>query len=108
MKKALILILALAAYLNIGWALGTYFYDEVARKIPESVVSQILSGPRNVLSQSDRPAHMMIGRTSTQVFWSILWPALTLLIGVLWLFYGIYYLLWLVFAGGIVKLLGLA
>ena len=42
--KVILSIFAIAAYLNIGWALGTYTYDNVVYTTPKTVTAKIMAG----------------------------------------------------------------
>lgn len=100
-------IIGLAAYLNIGWAMGTYFYDNVDSPQAQTTMSaKILAGPEGWVSRDSHKTKMQ-----RQVVFSILWPlAICAIIG-MWVLWTIGYIfvlfLWLIFAGGIAKLTGI-
>lgn len=111
-KTGLVLawVLGIALYLNTGFAFTNYFDKHVMcpSERDGSVLEGILSGPKAVIvskdcQKSDRAVHIAV-----MVFFSILWPTALVFIAVLWFLYGFFFAVWLIFAGGIVKLLGLA
>ena len=105
-------LLALALYLNFGWYFVGYYEGHVICDYAKdgSTIEKILSSPRNLLYRGNKvdciEGKGITNDDSSHFFVSSLWPIL-IIIGVFgWLFYGIYIALWLIFAGGIVKLLG--
>lgn len=122
MKKVvlwMVAVLALAVYLNIGWAFGTYMYNNVHYTVPKSFTAKVLAGPHSILSEPDTPENKKPSPLVDQVALSIIWPVV-IVIGpivvwtiyaicyIVWLIvYGVYWTLWIVFAGGLAKLFGI-
>ncbi len=112
-------ILGVALYLNIGWAIGTYYHENVKYTIQKTTTAKIAAGGWAIYSRvevEDKSSLQL-----EQVEFSLVWPAFVVMIGFSWLAFGAwkllvfvwwlaywlaYKLLWLVFAGGIAKLLG--
>lgn len=108
--RILLGVLALATYLNIGWAFGTYSHEKVCYAPTEELVTipqRILAGPGEVFAANKERTKSLV---VDQLFYSFLWPLIILLYITMWTGYGAYcvitWLLWLIFAGGIAKLLG--
>ncbi len=101
--KILLLIAILAVYLNFGWMMGAYYADHGLPKAEQGVTTlgKFICGPNAWMSNESG------SRLSWCVMSSICWPFGMVICGVSWIVYGIYYLLWFIFAGGIVKTLGL-
>jgi len=108
--KWVLIIVGLTVYLNTGWALGTYHYNNVSHKSVESrnIFDKFLAGPGY---RAHPPGTAVEGHQVSlfrnQVTTSFIWPIVILMITSSWIIYFGYYLLWLIFAGGIAKLLGL-
>ena len=100
--KIAIVIALVAVYLNIGWAMGTYYHYNILGHEPQNFVQKIFCGGWTVFSYAQKST--LLG---DQIFGMLVWPILLLFSFGSWLCYGIYYFLWLIFAGGIAKLLGL-
>ncbi len=114
-KKVLIGVVALAVYLNVGWALGTYYHDSIFQKTPAelSIGQHIMAGWGG---RGD--GYFVRGACSTltaQRVFSFFWPLVPVLVvlvswcvaGIYYAGWGVYYTLWFIFAGGGAKLLGL-
>lgn len=102
-------LLGLAVYLNIGWVIGTYYYDNINFVNPSEIetdTEKFMAGP-NVLFNYDKSLKHQNTKIGEQIMYSVLWPILIIFIIICWIFYGLYFLLLLIFAGGIAKLLGL-
>lgn len=103
--KILLFVALAALYLNIGWTLGTYYHNHVLYNAPETIAQTIAKGAGSFLSPSDISSLLY-----DQLLLMFVWPFITVLVAGSWilagLFYVGYYLLWLVFGGGIAKLLG--
>lgn len=100
---AIMLIMIAAIYLNIGWAFGTYVSGHLsvgADQTQYNAFEKFLLGPNGV----------MFGGTATlqsfQIFLALLWPLWFTILIISWVCSIIYTMLWLIFAGGIAKLLG--
>ncbi|HEY4523890.1 MAG TPA: hypothetical protein VJK04_03410 [Candidatus Paceibacterota bacterium] len=105
-------VIALAFYLNIGWALGTYFHVYIFGMKPETFWQKMWGGGYTIWNY---PPHMNSLRFD-QILVSICLPLHLIIIVASWLVYILVYIinrllrfiifiLWLIFAGGIVKLL---
>lgn len=101
MKKAILITLCLAIYLNIGWAFGTYMHKNVLTHEPQTVYQYFWSGAGDFVTHHDIHDNYQI-----QIHMMIIWPLTVVIIIASWICYGIYYILWLIFAGGIAKLFG--
>jgi len=116
MKKFLkwtLAILTLAVYLNIGWAFGTYYTNNVIYAEPDGFVAQIAAGGWAILSDADTYSDVdKLEQDKSddlllfQILFSTLWPIVFLVIGGTWLTFGAWKLFWLLFAGGIAKSFG--
>ena len=101
LKIAVWCIVGLALYFNIGWAIAMYAQGNLMVGMEETTVAQkILRGPANFeLGFGDKSLYLAKGL----FLW---WPIYLLIIAVAWIGYIAYLFLWLVFGGGVVKLLG--
>ncbi|MDP1688526.1 MAG: hypothetical protein Q8L47_00110 [bacterium] len=108
-------VIALTFYLNFGWHLIEYYEGHILcdyardggifeKILNDPLISdKINAGGSNICAEeseriaNNRAAHFVM---------SAVWPILIGFCAIGWLLYGIYYSLWLIFAGGIVKLLG--
>lgn len=113
-------LLLLAAYLNIGWAIGTYEHNHILGKTPETFWQEAWQGGFGVFSglkTTEKNFAVQVNLGFQQIFFSFFWPLL--IIGILvswivygclillyWLWYAAVYFMWLIFAGGIAKILG--
>ena len=115
--KAVVIILGVAIYLNIGWAFGGYYYENVHYVSPRTATAKVVAGGLGLFSQTEMSQDVRHSRTGDQVMLSIIWPVLISCIAVSWFIFGVwklgafaalvvYRLLWLIFAGGIAKTLG--
>ena len=112
-----IVMVVMTVYFNTGWAIGTYIYNHVQYvnppEIETTIVDKFLAGPKNMMStnykNSDQNRWTAL---EMQTIFSLFWPLGIIFITASWLVYGIalflYFSFWFVFAGGMVKLLGLA
>lgn len=101
-------LFGLAVYLNIGWVIGTYNYDNIKVVNPSEIdtaAEKFMAGP-NILFNYGTLKHPD-NKLGEQIVCSILWPIIILFIIICWIFYGLYFLFFLIFVGGIAKLLGL-
>lgn len=111
--RAVAIIVGVAIYLNIGWAIGTYYRNYIFGHTPQTFWQTVWTG--------GYPAIMNTGNSSPlsdQIFLMVVWPLLAgVLVPFTWAVYAIYslvvlvwhaivYILWLAGAGGIAKLLG--
>lgn len=100
MKKVLIAILILTVYLNIGWALGTYYHNDIFKQgvttqKPQTITQKSLCGGGEFFS-------ICGGNTLLfdQVLMMFFWPFFLFIALLSWV-------IWLIFAGGVAKLLGI-
>jgi len=109
--KFLLVIFCLMVYLNIGWHLGTYMFENVLYVTPETGWAHFWAGGWDFRSQPERPLEFRTTLISENILVSIAWPVV--LAGVLlsWVVFGVVtvlvwiwelllFLLWLIFAGG--------
>lgn len=112
MKKKLIkiflVIIGITVYLDTGWALGTFYVSNVmggvsCEKSSSVLICKAASGGWNFLNSGD-PTPKDNFRIAA---FSVLWPLFITLSVASWAAYGLCQLLWFIFAGGVVKLIGL-
>lgn len=96
MKKVLIAILILTVYLNIGWALGTYYHNDIFGHKPQTLTQKVLCGGGEFFAIVASNSPLLTNQCTIMFFWPIL------LSGVLFT-----WVIWLIFAGGVAKLLGI-
>ncbi len=108
MKKLLIVLLALTLYANIGWMVGSYYYNNVLTTPDEKLTTlgKIAAGGWSYISRPDGSKDNSKG--SAIFLFGIIWPIGLIVITTSWIIYYIYYIGWFIFAGGAAKLLGLA
>ena len=124
MKKVLavsVFVIGLAIYLNIGWALGTYYHnniDYIDRSELKTIPAKFWAGsdllPMNTAG-SDTPESQRMSLLEEQVISSIIWPLFVITTLISWVikiisivFTAFLWLLKLIFWGGLARLLGLA
>lgn len=110
--RAVAIIVGVAIYLNIGWAIGTYYHTYIFGHEPQTFWQVVWKGGFHSIDGGEQ---LLL---ANQILLMFFWP---LLVGVLmpitWVIYAIYhlamlvwhaivYVLWLAGAGGIAKLLG--
>jgi len=99
-------ICVLALYLNFGWAIGTYYLHNIVETKREgfTCMQRILAGWRNVTCIRGGDTICYNNPTSfILTVWSIVWLSILAITSISWIVGGIYYLLKLIFAGGIAK-----
>ena len=96
----LIIVIGLAIYCNIGWALGTYAIVH-SNNPTGTLFETLLFGPQHVTTVNTAAP------TAAVISFMLLWPIIVLFIIAVWFFYGLYALAWFIFAGGIAKALGI-
>ncbi len=111
MKKILLIVVGITVYLNIGWVIGTFYLNVVNIPCEKSSSVWICKAAVGPWRSSDSDHSL---QKSTRVIdiidffvATVIWPVLIMISIVLWISYGFVQLLWLIFAGGVVKLLGL-
>lgn len=101
--RIFLLVLTVTIYLNFGWMMGAYYSDHAGLATPE----KITTFGKFMMGADDRSSD-----NTTKISWcilsSFLWPVGVFITLISWIIYGCYYIGWFVFAGGAVKLLGLA
>lgn len=110
-RIVLIILFLLAAYLNIGWAIGTYYHNYIIGKTPQTFWQNVWSGGFNLFETVNTDTLQ-----KDQIFFMFVWPIalfilLSWIVYGLWLFiyyyaFGVYCILWFIFAGGVAKLFG--
>ncbi len=111
MKKFLIVVVCLAVYLNIGWALGTYYHNNILTKKSSELTTFTQKALAGAFLGEEYTFFWTkdLGNTKKdlllrdQVCVSILWPLPVLCALILWVAKGIWIF---VFTGGIAKLFG--
>lgn len=111
--RAVAIIVGVAVYLNIGWAIGTYYHNYIFGHTPQTFWQTVWKGgyPAIINTVYDSPLY-------DQILSMFAWPLLGLISVLLWVVrfaqIGTIYFVWLVsyifkliFAGGIAKLLGI-
>jgi hypothetical protein len=101
--KILLVIIGITVYLNFGWMMGAYYADHGLPKAEQGITTlgKFMTGPGGWMSNEK----------GSRLWWcalsSIGWPIGVAFNIISWVFYGVYYAGWFIFAGGIVKTLGL-
>lgn len=90
---AVLIVIGVALYLNFGWWYGDFMYK--ANSGPDSFLKTLVT------------VDGALGWNSNNAFHSFVWPFSIVLNATGWAVKGFLYLLWLIFAGGIVKGSGL-
>ena len=102
-KKVILVVVAVALYLNAGWALGTYYHNHVLYQSPQTVIQIIAKGGWEFFTGTN------CSLIKDQIVFMFCWPLLMIALVITWMVYLVVYLayqlLWLWFAGGIAKLL---
>mgnify|MGYP001580620174 FL=1 len=96
------ILVALTIYLNIGWTIGAYYETNILPHKPQTTWQTVWAGGFGFLAGNNPDAG------GFPIIAMLLWPTIVLIWLCSWLVFGLYYLGWLVFAGGVGKLLGLA
>ncbi len=114
-KKILILGVVITVYLNVGWAMGAYYRDNVTYTPKEKLtfVGKIAAGwDASMAGKNHKPGDW--SRQTDCAVSSVFWPSFPIVTGASWLAcsayyvgYAGYYVFWFIFAGGAAKLLGL-
>lgn len=106
-KRILAFTIGLPIYLNIGWAIETYCYNNVEYVEPSGLVAQFAAGGWGFVSDIDTPEEGRVSLRVKQIIMSIIWPIFLLVIVASWIIFIAVKLLWLFFAGGFAKLFGI-
>jgi len=102
---AVLAVIALMLYLNIGWVFATYFAEHILPHEPETLWQTFWAGGFGIFAGGNpHPYNNMIG------FYAIAttWPLIVLMILGSWIVEAGYFLFLLIFGGGLAKLIGLA
>ncbi len=100
-------IIGAAIYFNFGWMVMEY-YDKGAAKPKLKPFAKIAAGPRQIFFSSDKWEAGKRLNPFEKAIVNICWPMIIGSVALSWIIYGLYWLFWLIFAGGIVKLSKLA
>jgi hypothetical protein len=120
--KVIILAALLTAYLNIGWGFGGYI-DNIQTKKELTAFQKFICGPnRSFIDQKELSDNQKLwGNILGSVFWPLFAIVALVVVCCMWLIYGCYlgvlwagnmawiilkFLLWFIFAGGFMKLVG--
>ena len=114
MKKILLLVVGIAVYLNIGWAIGTFYVDRIAGVSCENLssIERAASGGWCVSHKIPYMGLNVTSQTSQIAVFSVTWPFYLICLAISWVIYWaveiVSWIAWLIFAGGAAKLFGLA
>ena len=104
-SRWILIAMLLVAYLNIGWAIGTYHLNYIVGQPPRTFWQSVWCGGFQFWESGIKGNPLVVQRTLM-----LTWPVWIVVAMVTWLIYFVYYsisyLLWLIFAGGFAKLLG--
>lgn len=102
--RFLVILFCLMLYANVGWHLGTYYYENVAYTVPQTVLAKSLSGGWSFLAKPDTPPALQDTLTTVRILYSILWPIVLFGMTISWIIFGAWnafcWLFWLIFQGG--------
>lgn len=101
-RFAMILV-AGAIYLNVGWAIGTYYHNYIFGHEPQTFWQQVWSakGVVSNLPGNNTPVPLY----HDQILFALFWPFQFCILLIMWCFHAMEWCFWLFF-GGIAKLLG--
>lgn len=100
--RAVLIVIGVAIYLNIGWAIGTYYHYYIFGYEPQTFWQVVWRGGYQTFSGV--VSHTLL---FDQIFFMFFWTVVVgLSVPISWVVYAIHNLLWLAGAGGIAKLLG--
>lgn len=112
--RPIMFFVAAAIYLNIGWAIGTYYHAHIFSHAPETFWQVVWRGGYGLINGGVVNDSLL----ASQIFLMFLWPAVVgALVPITWVIYALHrlavlvwhsivFFLWLSGAGGIAKLLG--
>lgn len=110
-RNGVIFTICLMLYLNIGWALGTYWNRVSTYEKPHNIVETFMQGGgKNWYcdAQSNPNCANPNDELANKVLSMFIWPIiLVFFIGGSWIVWLFYKGLWLIFAGGLAKLFGI-
>lgn len=112
--RAVMFVVIAAIYLNIGWAIGTYYHNYIFGHTPQTFWQTVWKGGYGSLNGGFGKESLLFD----QIFLMLVWPMLGFLVPTTWAVYAIHhfavlafhsmvFILWLIGAGGIAKLLGI-
>ncbi|MFA6407453.1 MAG: hypothetical protein WCV80_01970 [Candidatus Paceibacterota bacterium] len=100
-QKIFLIIIAATVYLNIGWAIGSYWVS-LEGTVPQTTFGKFLSGPINVLA-GEKAAIEAVNHSMWIFCYSFIWFIDFIWLSVTWI---IYFILWFIFWGGLARLMG--
>lgn len=114
-KKKIVLLWAVyaALYFNFGWITANYYTYKLPTIYKENptLVAKIAAGGWGILALDAPMKEGEVGTEVSSALRVLLWPLVVVLSFISWFLYGLggglYWLLWVMFWGGGVKLLGL-
>ncbi|MFA6365128.1 MAG: hypothetical protein WCW78_01875 [Candidatus Paceibacterota bacterium] len=95
--KWFFIVIAVAVYLNIGWAVD-YKWHELDGKKPVTVIEKFICGPSFVVNYS---ATFSYENVPPRLITILFWPIILIIMALVWIIYFIIF-------GGIARLAGLA
>lgn len=111
--RAVAIIVGVAIYLNVGWAVGTYYHNYIFKHTPQTFWQVVWKGGYQSINGgtvsfllADQILLMFTWPLLVGVFVPITWVVYAIHHFIMLIFHAIVYVLWLVGAGGIAKLLG--
>lgn len=115
--KGTIFIIGIVLYLNTGWSLYSWYENnelvfqsaDLVKSKPydsKTVLEKILTGP-DWWNDPVQPTYTPSDRIAARIIMMFLWPILFVIVGLTWLFHGVWLLFWLTFLGGLAKLIGI-
>ncbi len=105
-KILLVILITITLYANIGWVVGSYYYNNVLRTPCEKLTTlgKVAAGG---WSWVPLPSSGAFNFAAIFVF-GIIWPVGLAFVAASWIVYAAYYAVgWFIFAGGAAELLGL-
>lgn len=102
--KALLVLICITLYANIGWVVGSYYHHNVLRTPHEQLTTlgKVAAGAPVFATIPQKSDSVVVA-----VDFGIFWPVVLVIFAISWIVYFVYYAGWFIFAGGAVKLLGL-
>ncbi|MBU1178730.1 hypothetical protein KKB69_00060 [Patescibacteria group bacterium] len=99
-KLMLISAVLLALYLNTGWAVGTFYHNNVLTKATEELsgLAYVAAGASGFLAVGPRYSASLL---MSQVIFSVCWPFFLALSLGTWVVCGMYWILYFIFVGGL-------
>lgn len=113
--RFVMVLVAVAIYWNVGWAIGTYYHNYIWGHTPQTFWQTVWNGGYQILSgEAGRSKPLLEFQIIFMFFWPVFvgffvpisWVIRFAHIGILFFVWFISYIFELIFAGGIAKLLG--